>query len=191
MNRSRHLSCIVGHGQNRHASFLSVAFVDCIAMPLQRRRRFEERAAASAAQDVLWLPGSTRRRARCLDAHLRRGTRLAALSATGASCPWMAVRIGGRRWRLYSRMPRKGLKRRIALHPHPSATSHASSGVHFTKIPEAHLWCHQCQAGPSELSVQDRLAGLSRRVSVWKTISHAEMFLITMGAVPRKDRVHD
>ena len=46
----------------------------------------------------------------------------------------------------------------------PSAPSHASSGVHSRRNTEAHLWCHQRQAGPSGIrEVQDRLAGLSGR----------------------------
>ena len=40
---------------------------------------------------------------------------------------------------------------------------HANSGC-IHEAAEAHLWCHQRQAGPSGIrEVQDRLAGLSRR----------------------------
>ena len=64
--------------------------------------------------------------------------------------------------RLYSAC--HGSQRCIVPHPQFHRYIHASSGVHSRSSVEAHLWCHQRQAGPSGIrEVQDRLAGLSRR----------------------------
>ena len=75
-----------------------------------------------------------------------------------ASCPWMAERIEEGAAAVFPAC--HGLRRRTPYPQfHPPQNPTQAGGI-FTKQPEAHLWCHQRQAGPSGIrEVQDRLAG--------------------------------
>ena len=119
----------------------------------------------NGCKDVLWPWINVRRRASMPDADLRRAAGLAAHRSWHPVHGWRE-----RDWRkaprLYSCMPRfSAASYTIRV---PSATSYASSeDIH--EAAEAHLWCHQRQAGPSGIrEVQTDWQAYPGAVSVWE-----------------------
>ena len=89
------------------------------------------------------------------------------LRARGVKRSWHPVhgwreRIGGRRQGCIPACHGSALHRTPHPQFHPLHPTQAVECIH--EAAEAHLWCHQRQAGPSGIrEVQDRLAGLSGR----------------------------
>ena len=152
-------------------SFYPFAFVDCIYVSLRTEYGVQQLAVyvmlacltSTGCKDVL-ASGSTRRRAsmpgcRSSTSCENRGVKdLGILSMDGVS---------GLEERRQGCIPAcHGSALHRTPHPqfHPLHPTQAVECIH--EAAEAHLWCHQRQAGPSGIrEVQDRLAGLSRRGS--------------------------
>ena len=96
-------------------------------------------------------------------------------------------RVGGRR---QGCIPHATVQQRI-ITPHPQFHPlHPTQAVEcIPGQPEAHLWCHQRQAGRQGIrEVQDRPAGLSGAVSVWEN-NFSRRDSITMEKCRAQDRI--
>ena len=171
-------------------SFYPFAFVDCIYVSLRTEYGVQQVAVyvmlaydVNGCKDVLGLWINETGEQSMPGCRSSTSCRLAALRIWHPVHGWRE-RIGGRRQGCIPACHGSALHRTPHPQFHPRHPTQAVECIH--EAADAHLWCHQRQAGPSGIrEVQDRLAGLSRRSAYGKTISHVEQ-LYNYGSAVRK-----